>query len=299
MSGVLQSLSTDLADLVESLGPSIVRVEARKRMPASGLVWSDNGVIVTTNHVVQREDKITVGLADGNSTTATLVGRDPSTDLAVLQADATDLTPATWVESSDLSVGNLVLALGRPGLTVQATLGVISGLGTKWRTHAGGEIERYFQTDVTMYPGFSGGPLATANGQVAGLNSSSLMRGISMTIPTGTVRGVAQALMAYGHMPRGYLGVGIQPVRLPDAIQEQLDQETGLMLMSVEPDGPAEAASILQGDILVSLGEDPIRHADELQLLLTGDRVGQEVEAKVIRGGNLMSLNVTIGTKQG
>ena len=297
MSEILQGLSNDLSGLVEAAGPSIVRVEARKRMPATGVVWSDNGVIVTTNHVVQRDTKITVGLVDGSITTATLVGRDPTTDLAVLQADASELAPATWVDTDSLSVGNIALALGRPGLTVQATLGVISGLGTKWRTPAGGEIDRYFQTDVTMYPGFSGGPLAVAGG-TAGINSSSLARGVSMTIPSATVRRVAQSLMAYGHMPRGYLGVGIQPVRLPDDIQEKLEQETGLMIMSVESSGPAEEAKILMGDILVSLDADPIRTADELQMLLTGDRVGVEVEAKVVRSGKMKSLKATIGTRQ-
>lgn len=297
MSKALEALSTDLAGLVESLGPSIVRVEARKRQPATGVVWSANGVIVTTSHVVQRTDSIAIGLADGSSATATLVGRDPSTDLAVLQIEASDLAPISWVETDELAVGNMALALGRPGITVQATLGIISGLGTKWRAPGGGEIDRYFQTDVTMYPGFSGGPLATAGGVAAGINSSSLARGVSMTIPTATVQRVTQSLMAYGHMPSGYLGVGIQPVRLPDAIQEKLEQETGLMLMSIETEGPAEEGKMLQGDILVSIDGTPIRYADELQMLLTGDRVGQELEAKVVRSGKMKSLKVTVGAK--
>lgn len=297
MTKSLSALSTDLSSIVETLGPSIVRVEARRRQPATGVIWSDNGVIVTTSHVVQRPDSIAIGLSDGSSATAKLVGRDPSTDLAVLQSEASELAPIKWAETEELSVGNMVLALGRPGITVQATLGIISGLGTKWRAPGGGEIDRYFQTDVTMYPGFSGGPLAVADGMAAGINSSSLARGVSMTIPTATVQRVAQMLMAHGHMPSGYMGVGIQPVRLPDAIQEKLEQETGLMLMSIEKDGPAEEAKMLQGDILVSLDDSPIRYADELQLLLTGDRVGQEVEAKVVRSGKMKSLSVTIGAK--
>lgn len=297
MTKSLEALSTDLASLVETLGPSIVRVEARKRQPATGVVWSENGVIVTTSHVVQRTDSISIGLADGSSATATLVGRDPSTDLAVLQIEASDLAPIQWVETDNLAVGNMALALGRPGITVQATLGIISGLGKKWRAPGGGEIDRYFQTDVTMYPGFSGGPLAVSGGQAAGLNSSVLARGVSMTIPTATVQRVAQSLMAYGHMPSGYMGVGIQPVRLPEALQEKLEQETGLMLLSIEADGPAEEAKMLQGDILVSLDDTPIRYADELQMMLTGDRVGQEFEAKVVRGGKMKSLKVTVGAK--
>ncbi|MCB0097505.1 MAG: trypsin-like peptidase domain-containing protein, partial [Caldilineaceae bacterium] len=268
MASVLQTLSNDLANVVETAGQSIVRVEARRRLSASGVVWSADGIIVTSHHVVEREDDIQIGLSDGGTVSASLVGRDPTTDLAILKTEATDLAPAAWVATDELAVGHLVLALGRPGRTVQATLGVVSALGSNWRTPAGGEIDRYLQTDVVMYPGFSGGPLATAGGQIAGINSSALLRGTSIAIPTATIQSVVESLLTHGKMPRGYLGVGIQPVQLPDALQQELNQSAGLMLMSIEANSPASTAGLLQGDILVSLDDHALQQMEDLQNLL-------------------------------
>lgn len=295
MSEALQNLSNAMAGLVEAAGPSIVRVEARGRVPASGVVWSSDGIIVTAHHIVERDDNIKIGLADGNTVNATLIGRDPNTDLAVLKAEASGLTPAIWVDATDLRVGHLMLALGRPGKTVQATLGIVSALGGAWRTPAGGDIDHYLQTDVVMYPGFSGGPLLDASGRVAGINSSALMRGVSMTVPAATVKKAVETILAHGRMPRGYLGVGIQPVRLPDALQPQLSQETGLMLMSVEANSPAAQGGLLQGDVLVTLDGQAVRHVDELQTLLSSDRAGKPIPVRIVRGGQVHDLTVTIG----
>jgi S1-C subfamily serine protease len=295
MSESLQTLSNAMADLVESTGPSIVRVEGRGRLGASGIVYTADGVIITAHHVVERDENIKIGLADGNSVNATLIGRDPNTDLAVLKAETGGLTAATWVDAGELRVGHLVLALGRPGKTVQATLGIVSALGGAWRTPAGGDVDHYLQTDVVMYPGFSGGPLVNAAGHVAGVNSSALMRGVSMAIPTATVKKAVETIVAHGRMPRGYLGVGIQPVRLADALQQQLGQETGLMLMSVESGSPAAQGGLLQGDVLVTLEGQAVRHVDELQALLSTDRVGKSLPARIVRGGQVHDLAVTIG----
>lgn len=295
MSEALTNLSNAMAGLVEAAGPSIVRVEARRRMPATGVVYSADGLIVTANHVVEQEEGIPIGLADGNTVTAKVVGRDPNTDIAVLRAERGGLTPATWVDAGELKVGHLMLALGRPGKTVQATLGIVSALGGSWRTPAGGEIDRYLQTDVVMYPGFSGGPLVDAGGRVAGINSSSLVRGMSVAVPAATVKRIVDALLAHGKMPRGYLGVGIQPVRLADSLQQQVGQETGLMLMSVEAGGPAGNAGLLQGDVLVTFADQPVRGLDELQALLGADRVGQSAPARIIRSGQVQTVAVTVG----
>jgi S1-C subfamily serine protease len=284
-----------MAGLVTDAGPATVRVEARQRMPATGIVWSADGLIVTAHHVVERDDDITIGLADGSSVAATLVGRDPSTDLALLRTQSSGLQAAAWIDVGDLRVGHLALALGRPGQTVQATLGIISAIGKEWHTPSGGKVDRYLQTDVAMYPGFSGGPLVVASGQFAGVNSSALLRGISVTIPAATVRTVVSALLAHGRMPRGYLGIGIQPVRLSSDLQSQLNQETGLMIMSVETDGPAAKSGILQGDILVTLDGSPIRHVDDLQSLLGSDRIGNSVPARLVRSGQIQQATVTIG----
>ncbi|MEI2609759.1 MAG: trypsin-like peptidase domain-containing protein [Candidatus Promineifilaceae bacterium] len=165
MSTTLQTVSNELAGVVAAASPGIVRVDARHRHPATGFILSADGLIITAHHVVQHEE-IKIGLADGSQVKATLVGRDPSTDLALLKAEATGLTGLEHAAADELSVGHLVLALGRPGKTVQATLGIISALGDAWRTPAGGNVDRYIQTDVVMYPGFSGGPLVNAAGNV-------------------------------------------------------------------------------------------------------------------------------------
>jgi S1-C subfamily serine protease len=295
MANVLANLSNDLAATVEAASPNVVMVDARHRLPASGIVWSADGVIVTAFHVVERDDNINIGLASGQTVPAALVGRDPTTDLAVLRAQASGLTPPAWANADDARVGHLALALGRPGETVMATLGIISALEKAWRTPTGGQLDRYIQTDVVMYPGFSGGPLVDARGQVVGLNTSALLRGISLTIPASTIRRVVEALLAHGRIRRGYLGVSAQAVRLPDALAQQLGQETGLLLASVEPDSPAGKAGLLLGDTIVTLDGQPVRHLDDLLALLSSDRVGKAVPVRVVRGGQSQEVTVAIG----
>ena len=225
----LTSLSDALASAVETAGPSIVRVEGRRRLPASGIVWSADGLIVTAHHVVEQDENIGIGLADGRTVTATLVGRDPTTDLALLRAPAGRawrFRPGSTAKS--LHVGHLALALGRPGQSVMATLGIISALKKDWRTPAGGQLDYYLQTDALMYPGFSGGPLVSAAGKFLGLNTSAMLRDVTLTIPAATIRRVADALLRHGRVKRGYLGVSAQTVRLPKPIADQVGQETGL-----------------------------------------------------------------------
>jgi S1-C subfamily serine protease len=294
---ILSDLSQSLAGAVELAGASVARVEARPRFPASGIVWSSDGVIVTAHHVVEEEENIQIGLADGRTVSAQLVGRDPTTDLAVVRAQAAGLTTCAWAEMNALKVGHLALALGRPGKTVMATLGIVSAFGEAWRTPAGGKLDRYLQTDVVMYPGFSGGPLVDANGQLIGLNTSALLRGISLTIPWLTLKSVVETLLTKGRVSRGYLGVGAQPVRLPDALAKQLGQETGLLLVSVEPDAPGGKAGLLLGDVIVAVAGDPVRHLDHLLAALSGDRVGATVPVRIVRGGQPQEVKATIGER--
>lgn len=296
MASVVEGISNELAGMVEAAGPAIVRVEGRRRLPASGIVWSDDGIVVTAHHVVERDDRIGVGLADGNKVDAELVGRDPTTDLAVLRVEGAQPSSAKSAQVDDLSVGHLVLALGRPGRTVQATLGIVSALGTSWRTAAGGTIDRYLQTDVVMYPGFSGGPLVDADGKVLGLNTSAL-RGVSLTIPSLTVDRVVESILSHGRVQRGYLGVGVQPVNLPEALAEELGQETGLILISVEPGSPAEAGGLTLGDTLLSVHGEPVRRLDDLLSLLSGELVGEEVLIRILRGGESGEQKVTVGER--
>ena len=296
MTTALNDLSNALADAVAAADSYVVRVEGRRRMPASGILWNAEGVIVTANHVVRRDEGITVGLPGGKSAEATLVGRDPSTDLAVLRTGGGQGTPAP--HSEEMRVGNLVLALGRPGRTVQATFGIISALGDEpWRSRAGGQIDRYLQTDVVMYPGFSGGPLLSASGQVLGLNSSALLRGVSLALPTSTVNRVVDTLLTHGRMRRGYLGVSTQAVRLPAGTAGELGQETGLLIVDVEAESPADQGGLVLGDTIVGFDDGKVRHHDDLLALLSGDRVGKKVPVQILRGGEVQSVNVTIGER--
>jgi S1-C subfamily serine protease len=298
MSEVLQNLSNALTQTVAAAGSGIVRVEARRRFPASGIVWSADGVIVTAHHVVQKEDNIKVGLPDGQTVSATLAGRDPTTDLAVLRADVKNLTPlAQPTDAQSMQVGHLVLALGRPGETVQATLGIISALGESWRTPVGGLLDAYLQTDVVMYPGFSGGPLVNAARQLLGLNTSALVQGVSLTVPTATIQRVADMLLKHGKVRRGYLGVSTQPVRLPAALAQQLGQEAGLLLVAVEPGSPAEQGGLLLGDTIVALENSPVQQHDDLLALLSADRVGTKVSLRIVRGGQAQDVSVVIGER--
>lgn len=300
MSNVLVNLSSELSEIVGSTGLSVVRVDARRRVSASGVIWSNDGLVVTAHHVVERDDNITVGLADGETKAAELVGRDPSTDLAVLRllGTAPNAAPPAWADADGLAVGHLVLALGRPNNSVRATLGVVSALEGGWRTRGGGQIDRYLQTDVVMYPGFSGGPLVDSSGRAVGINTSALLRGVSLAVPTATIRRVVTDVVAHGQVRRGYLGVGIQPVRLPAAVAEQLGQETGLLLVSVEQDSPAEQGGLFMGDTIVAFEEQPVRHHDDLLSFLSGDLIGTTVTVDVLRGGRVQAVEVVIGERK-
>jgi S1-C subfamily serine protease len=296
MSNTLTDLSQGLSQAVETAGSYVVRVEARRRLPASGILWTEDGVIVTANHVVKKESGIKIGTADGEISTAELVGRDPSTDLAVLKSDLSGSPTPNWANPEEINVGHLVLALGRPGGRVQATLGIVSALGENWRTPVGGQIDRYLQTDVVMYPGFSGGPLVESSGQLIGLNTSALLRGVSVSVPYPTINRVVSALLEHGRIRRGYLGIRTQPVRLPKPLVEEVGQETGLLLVSIESDSPAEAASLVMGDTILAFDDQPIRHFDDLlSLLNSAEAVGKEISLRILRAGEVQTLDLTIG----
>ncbi len=296
MSELLAQFSQALVETVAAAGQSVVRVEGRDRLPGSGVVWSADGLIVTAAHVLER-DTVRVGLPDGQSVAARVVGRDAGVDVAVVQAEAGGLKPAEWAAPATLEVGALVLALGRPGERGLATLGVISALEEGWRTPAGGFIDRYLQTDVVMFPGFSGGPLVDAEARVAGLTSSTLARGLSVAVTVDTVRQTVAALVKHGRVRRGYLGIGAQPVRLPEALRPATGQAGGLLLMNVEPGGPAERGGLLQGDTLVTLDGRPVPSLESLLAALGEDRVGRRVPAQIVRAGQLQALEVWVGER--
>ena len=297
MSKTLPSFSDELAGLVRDSEEYIVRIEARRRLPASGVIWSKDGIILTTNHVVRKDEGISIGLPDGGSASAELLGRDPSTDLAILKVDGTQFNEPAWAEAGDLNVGNLVLALGRPGNSLMATFGVLSAVGDRWRTPGGGWLEQYVQTDVVMYPGFSGGPLVDARGNFVGINSSGLLRGVSMTISRSTLELVVPTLLKHGRIRRGYLGVSLQPVQLQKKAPELGDQETGLLVVAVEDQSPADIGGVVQGDVIVKVNGQSTRLIDDLMVSLSGDLIGEKIFLNIIRGGEITEVELVLGER--
>lgn len=293
----LAALSDALAASVERAGRSVVAIHARPRIPSSGVLWRP-GVVVAAHHTIKRDEEIAVTLDGGRSLPAQLVGRDPSTDLAVLslQRDDGQGTPATVADSDTLRVGHLVLAVGRPGEAVTASFGAVSAAGGPWRTAWGGAIDRFLRLDLAIYDGFSGAAVVDVEGRVAGLASSGLVRGGAVALPVSTVNRVVDQLLASGRVPRGYLGLGMQPVRLPDALVSRLGLagDGGAIVLMVEPGGPADRAGILLGDVLVALGGEPVRDTGDVLAALGTDTVGQELSARVVRGGELTELTVVV-----
>ncbi len=298
-SSVLGRLSNDLAAAVERAGAGTVTVNGRRRMPASGIVWGGDGTIVTANHVVEREDELTIGLPDGRTVDAILVGRDPGSDLAVLKIEATGVAAAERADEP-VKTGHLVLAIGRPGPSgPMASFGVVSLVGGPWRRQQGGSIDSFIRADVAMLPGFSGGPLVNAAGRVVGLNSSHLGRSGGMTIPNAAIDAVAASLREHGKVRRGFLGIGAQSVGLSAALAKAagIEQEQGLIVVGVEAGGPADNAGVYQGDVIVSVAGSPVATVEELQDRLTGELVGTTIPITVIRGGALAKIDVTVAER--
>ena len=294
----LSNFSDKLADAVETAGASTVRVKARRGLGATGVALTAE-LIVTADHVVDpnRESQIAIGLPDGTEATATIVGRDPSTDIAVLRIAGGTLKPAT--AAAEPRVGSLALVVARPGASVQASLALVSGHGGPARTRRGGMLERYLLLDTVIYPGFSGGAVIDASGAVIGLATSGLsFGGPDVAIPWSVASALADTISKHGKVARGYLGIGSQPIALAAAAKELLGgQERGLLVVSVADGGPAATAGVIQGDILVKLDGQSIGNPDDLQAALGTGKVGTTVTASVVRGGELKELAVTVGVR--
>lgn len=294
-----QALSNDLGAAVERVGAAVVAVNARRRLPSSGVHWRA-GVIVTAAHSIRRDEEITVTLADGRTMAATLAGRDSSTDLAVLKIEETGLPVIETIDAASLRVGELTLAVGRAGERgASASLCVINALGDAWRTWRGGEIDKFVRLDIALYPGFSGGPLVNSSGQVIGINSSGLARGLAVTIPAATVNRVVNQLLDKGSIARGYLGVALMPVRVPDALADKLGLtgHSGLIVVNVESEGPADKAGLLLGDIVVAFDGVAVGEMEDVQSALGSESVGRAVKTKLIRGGQLVELEIIVGER--
>ena len=296
---IFTELSDAMANAAERAGSYTVLVDARRRFPASGIAFAKD-MILTAGHVVEREEDIKILLGDGKELTARLVGRDPGTDLAVLKLDSASAVPATLAKSP-ARVGQFVLALGRPSSNgIETSFGTVNKIGGPVRTGRGGMLEQYIKTDIVSYPGFSGGPLINGECELFGINTSGFgMGGEAITIPTDVAWKVAETLAKHGKIKRGFIGIRSQTVNLSTDVQSQLnrEQETGLLVVGIEKDSPAEKAGMMIGDILVGVAGVAVEHHDELFTRLSGDVVGKPTPMEVLRGGVLQSLNVVVGER--
>ena len=286
----LSVLSNDLAGAAERAARSVVAVHGRQHMPSSGVLWRKD-VVVTAEHALKRDEEITVTLPDGRNVAATLAGRDPGTDLAVLKVDAGTSSVAELGDTASLKIGHMVLALGRSGERgISASLGVISGLGGAWRTWRAGHVGQLVRLDVTLYPGFSGGPLVDGEGRIVGVNTSGLSRVMAVAIPVSTVNRAVKDLLEKGRIARGYLGLGMHPVRLPDG-------RAGVIVIHVQPDGPAGKAGVLIGDVLLKLNGTPLTDNDDVHAQLGPDSIGKRLQAAIVRAGADRQLEIAVGER--
>ncbi len=295
----LVSLSNAMADAVEKAGQFTVLVDARRRLPATGIAYSAN-LVLTADHAVERDEDIHILLPKGDQVSASIAGRDPGSDLALLRLKDNALSAAVPAPQT-ARLGQIVIAVGRPSSEgLQVSLGVISAIGGPARTGRGGLLEQFLRTDAIPYPGFSGGPLIDAYANVLGINTSGAARGVSLTIPSNLAWATAKTLAEHGHIRRGYLGIRSQPVELP-ASQRQLlkrEQDAGLLLVSVENGSPASEGGLMVGDILVGIAGQQIEDPDQLLSRLAGEIVGHLTPFEIMRGGQLVTIQVKIGERQ-
>jgi S1-C subfamily serine protease len=294
----LSDLSGEIAQLVAGLAPSVVRVDARGGRPATGIVWADN-LVLTADHVIEAEDNIVVTGAP-SAVKASLVGRDRATDLALLRTEGLRGAPAPRGRSADVRTGHIVLALGGGIAEQQVTVGIVSGLSSEFRSWRGGQVNSLLQTTAELLPGFSGGPLVDAQGRVIGINSWNFGRGVSRALPVEIAERVAESLRTHGRIRRAYLGVGVQPIRLSEALASELGQDGGLLVVTIEPDGPAHKAGLLQGDIIVTVDGHPmLGRLDGLLATLRALDAESVHSFGVIRAGELKEVPVTLGEVPG
>jgi S1-C subfamily serine protease len=305
---VWQALSQELSGAVERAGRAVVALNARRRIPSSGVVWRP-GTIVTANHTLEHEvlrsmagliAEITATLPDGRTTPVSLIGRDPSTDLAVLRLEGVDLAAAEAGDLSSVRVGQVVLAVARTSEGGdRATLATIGVLGAAWRPRAGGLLDRAVRLDRNLHPNFSGGPVVDQQGRVLGIATSALSRYSAVVIPASTVSRVIDELLTRGRIARGYLGLGMYPLQLPANLRTSLNLpgESGIMVVAVETESPAEKAGVMIGDVVVALDGSSVRDTDDVQFLLGGERVGKPLSATIVRAGSLKELTIVVGER--
>ena len=290
--------SDDIARIVEGVDQAVVALHADHGHAASGILWQ-KGIIVTANHST-RHGEVTALLPGGAFASARLKGRDPSTDLAIFTIETREGALVPHGDAEQLRVGNVVLALARTRRgNLTASSGIVSGLMGAWDTWEGGHIDRFIRPDLTLYRGYSGGPLVNAKGEIVGINTSGLRRGTPVTIPMSTATRVVEELMAKGHIARPHLGVALQPVPLPENLLTNLNLQIryGLLIVHLDNDGPASSAGLMLGDIIVEINGKPIAQLPRLRGLFGNQKVGEAVPIGIIRSGERKNLSVTLGDR--
>lgn len=286
MEQVLSTLSSNLASLVETAAQSAAGIEARHRIGSGGFLWKD-GVIVTTSHSIRRDEEIPVILPDGNRGSATLAGRDPDTDIAVLRVNGASAPALTTAPA--LRTGEIVVAVGRHAPGPLAAMGIVSTAGGPWKTWRGGQLDSLLRLDIGAYPRSSGSLVIDSQGRFAGMLTTGLTRTAPVAIPAATIARVAAELLERGRIARGYLGVSLHPV-------PNRDQRSAVMVLGVEPDGPAEKGGILAGDVIIEIDGHKITDTDDVQSALRGSP-GKALPIVVLRAGQRTPLQVTVGER--
>jgi S1-C subfamily serine protease len=299
MENTLVSLSTELTEIVQKLKPCIVSVRARRHYPSSGFRWSPE-IVVTADHTVQRDEDISVTLDDGETAVATLVGRDPGTDIAVLKLAASGAFESVPKRVETVKVGELILVMGRsPDSGVNASLGILSAVSGPWRTWRGGNLDGYLRLDARLFPQSSGGVVVNVRGEIIGIASSALSRIAGLAIPFSTAKRVTEKVIERGFVPRAYLGLGLQPVPLSEDIQKKFSSsnKSGLIILTVEPGSPAANAGLLIGDVVIGIADLPVEQTDDVQTYLDSAIVGTSVTLKFIRAGSLQQSVLAVGER--
>ena len=292
----LVRLSQQLADVAATVAHGVVRIEPGTRSGATGVVWSPDAILCA-DHALERDVPLRVVLADGTRLDAALAGREPALDLALVRVAAANLVAPAWVDLDAVRPGELVLALSRGASALRVGLGIVSVVGAVWRTWMGARVERLLQVDARLHSGLSGSLVVDAQGRPLGMATARLRRGTAVVLPRATLARVAERLLAGGGARRGFLGVGAMPVRLPDAVATRTAAEKALLVVSVQPGSPADAAGIVLGDVIVALGARLVGSLPELLDALEDATAGERRSLRLLRGGEPRDVTVTLGAR--